>query len=376
MILEEVRNYLLQHKIIYALTILIITVILTKTTLYLFEAILKYFHKDNKNFNKQIIAVVETPLILIIVLGGLDFAIEKLLTGYASISKIILTIIIIAATILFINLARIFLNSWSERMSKHKGEEFHAEVLPLTKSVVNIILAIIGLLIVLQIWGVEVGTLLTSLGVAGVIVGFAFKQTLENVFGGISLIMDDSFHKKDIIQLENGMIGEVMEINLRSTKIRNFDYETIIIPNGQLANSKIINLAQPTPTLRIKIPVSVAYGSDPEKVKKIMIESLRGEPSVLSYPKRTARFVSMGESSINFELFFYIKDYREMFEIKDRILTKVYKNLYEEGIEIPFPIRTIVQAKEGQYSAQWIKKEDKKEKTKSKTSRSSRKKTK
>jgi len=347
----------LSDKYVYAAVILIIALILARTALYLLEGLLRLSHTRSKRLNTKLISVMETPIVVIIFLIGVELAVKRIIDIHHSFNNLVFSLIIILITYILIRTGSILLDAWSQRMSKEKGEEFHSEIMPLTRSVMTITLSVLGIILVLQVWGVEVGALLTSLGIAGVIIGFAFKETLENVFGGISLIIDNSFRKGDLIQLETGDIGEVMEINLRSTKLRNFDNETIIMPNGQLANTKIINLAQPTPTVRVKIPVSVAYGSDPDLVKEVLKNSLRGHKDILTMPRREVRFVNYGEFSIDFELIFYIKNYREIFHIKDAVLTQLYKDLYAAGIEIPFPIRTIVQAKKGQYDPSWKEEE-------------------
>lgn len=346
------QRFVAGHQVLYAAVIIIITIVLARTTLFVLEGILKT-QKKSKAVDHKLLSVVETPLIITIVLVGTELAVRSVIINYEQFNQVILSIAIIILTYLLIRLGGIILDVWSRRVSRTKGEEFHSEILPLTKSVLSIVLSVLGVLLIMQVWKVEIKTIITSIGVAGVVLGFAFKQTLENIMGGISLIMDNSFRKGDLIQLDNGDIGEVLEINLRSTKIKNFDSESIIVPNGLLANTRFINLAQPTPTVRIRLPISVAYGSDPEKVKQVLHDSLRHHKDILTMPRRQARFVGFGASSIDFDLFFYINDYKMIWDIKDQVLTQLYKDLYREGIEIPFPIRTIVQAKRGQYDPQW-----------------------
>ncbi|MBW2983411.1 mechanosensitive ion channel family protein [Candidatus Woesearchaeota archaeon] len=370
---ESLKEAVVNSRVLYPLTIILLTAILARTTLYLVEGSLKILRRKNsKTINHRLLNVIETPLVVVIILVGFELAIRKVIIEHEGFTNLIETGAIIILTYALIRIGNIILGFWSQRMTKAKGQEFHSEVLPLMKSVISIVLSILGVILLLQVWQIEIKNLVTSLGVVGVVLGIAFQQTLINIFGGISLIMDNSFHQGDLIQLEDGEMGEVMEINLRSTKLKNFDAESIIVPNGQLANKKLINLAQPTPTVRVKIPVSVAYGSDPTKVKKILHDSLRHHPDILTMPRRRARFVGFGESSIDFELFFFINQYKRIWDVRDEVLTQVYKDLYANGIEIPFPIRTIVQAKKGQYKQKW---EDEPEEEESQTT-SSQKKTK
>jgi len=348
-----VRDYVVSNVYLYPIVIIFLTIVLAWAVLFLIDGVLKAMHLKSKKVNHRILAAIETPTIVIIVLIGMQLAIKNIISLNSHFNKLVFSLIIMLLTFVLMRLGGIILEYWSKRVSRSKGEEFHSEILPLTKSVLSIILSIIGVILILQVWNVEIAALVTSLGIAGVILGFAFRQTLENIFGGIGLIMDNSFRQGDLIQLEDGEMGEIIEINLRSTKLRNFDSEIVIVPNALLANKKITNFAQPTPTMRLKIPVSVAYGSDVDLVKEVLHDSLSGHKHVLTMPRRVARFESFGESGLNFTLFFHIKNYEEMYTIKDEIITQVYKDLYANNIEIPFPIRTIVPAKKGQYKQKW-----------------------
>jgi MscS family membrane protein len=346
---DYLREIIISNKYAYAIIVLVISLVLAKALLFIFETIVAQISKKKKKFDKRTILKIENPLAFIIILIGIQLAIKRILFSDEFYSDIITTLIIIVITYVLTKIAAILLDVWGHNMTKKKGYEFHDEVLPLSKSVTKIIFFLIALIVILQLWGVQVGAMLASLGVAGVILGFAFKDTLTNIFGGISLIVDNSFRRGDVVQLEAGEMGEVMEINLRSTKIKNFDNELVIIPNGQLANTKIVNYAQPTPTMRILIPISVAYGNDPDNVKEVLLGALQGRDDILKYPKRTIRFEKMADYSLNFSVIFYIKNYKEMFNIRNDITTQIYKDLYRHNIEIPFPARTIFKGKTKHY---------------------------
>ncbi len=346
------RDIVQGNEYAYALTVLAITLILARAVLSILEGLVKLVHKHIR-LEYKTLSVIETPVVLLIVLSGLELAVKSVLIINDLFTKSMLSIIIIILTYILIRASDILLGVWSIKMTKEKGQEFHSEILPLTRSVTTIVLIIVGVIIVLQLWGVEVGTFVTSLGIAGIVLGFALKDTLGNIFGGMSLIVDNSFKKGDLIQLESGEVGEVMEINLRSTKLKNFDSETIIVPNGQLANTKIINLAQPTPTVRVRIPVGVAYGSDPSFVRQVLHDAMGGHKDILKMPKRIVRFIGLGDYSLDFEVLFYISNYSEMYRIKDEVLEALYKSLTDNGVEIPFPIHTLIRSKQGQYDKKW-----------------------
>ncbi|MCX8179424.1 MAG: mechanosensitive ion channel family protein [Candidatus Aenigmarchaeota archaeon] len=200
---------------------------------------------------------------------------------------------------------------------------------------------VIAILYTLKMWGVKISPILASLGIAGIAVALALQQTLSNVFAGIALIMDKSIRVGDIVKLDTGEMGEIHSISLRSVRIKTFDNEMIIIPNSVIANAKIQNLLQPDPTVRVNIDFSVEYGTDPEYVKKIVLEEI-SDMQIIDKTKETRiLFLSMGESGLNFRLMFWVDHVDKRWPAHQEAITKIYRRLYKEGIGIPFPQRTV-----------------------------------
>ncbi|MEM5799106.1 MAG: mechanosensitive ion channel family protein [Candidatus Aenigmatarchaeota archaeon] len=200
---------------------------------------------------------------------------------------------------------------------------------------------VIAILYILSIWGIEISPILASLGIAGIAVALALQQTLSNVFAGISLIMDKTIRVGDIVKLDTGEMGEVYSISLRSVRIKTFDNEMIIIPNSVVANAKIQNLLQPDPTIRVNIDFSVEYGTDPEYVKKIILEEINSMQIIDKTREIRILFLSMGESSLNFRVMFWVNHIDKRWPAHQEAITKIYRRLYKEGIGIPFPQRTV-----------------------------------
>ena len=341
--LESFIHPLLANSYINAVIILLVCIIIAKLTIVFFKRVVeKFIERSNSQVNGKIIHKLESPIIIIILLAGLLLAAREATNSLFFFENLIHSIIIFIILYMVIGVSNILVDYWLKiKHQQSQQESFHAEIVPLIKSLAKILFFFIAIALVLQLWGVQVGGIVASFGVIGVILGFAFQDSMKNIFGGIALTSDNSFEKHQVIRLDSGEIGEVVEINLRSTKIKTFDNDYLIVPNGMLANSKIANLAQPTATIRVLVPVSVAYGSDVEHVKKTLLNTLKGEKSVLKFPKRTVRFMKMADYSLDFDFLFYISDYRERYFMIDRITTKVYDALNTEGIEIPFPTRSI-----------------------------------
>jgi small-conductance mechanosensitive channel len=213
--------------------------------------------------------------------------------------------------------------------------------LPLFQGFFKLGILMIAFGLILNSWGVHITALIAGLGIAGLAVGLALQGTMANILGGMALILDDTYNVGDTIHLDTGETGEIIHIGLRSTKMINDDLQQMVIPNSTLANAKIVNYALPDPHLRIVVDVGVAYGSDVNKVRKVLLGSIKGIDGVVDEPKPLVHFKDMGESSINFQLKFFIDDYRTRHALRSEALQRVYENLQLAGVEIPYPTRTV-----------------------------------
>jgi small-conductance mechanosensitive channel len=197
------------------------------------------------------------------------------------------------------------------------------------------IIWLIGLMIALSGVGVEIGPVIAGMGIAGLALALAAQNLISNVFGGMTITLDQLYKVGDRVEF-GGVYGDIYEIKPRYTKIKTLDNMIITIPNSKVINDNIVNYAAPDTTVRVKIPVGVTYGTDPEKVDKIMLEIANNIPKVLKEPKPFVRFTEYAASSQNFELLVWIDHYDERHRVLDRILRDMFQRFKEEGIEIPF----------------------------------------
>ena len=197
------------------------------------------------------------------------------------------------------------------------------------------IIWLIGLMIALSGVGVEIGPVIAGMGIAGLALALAAQNLISNVFGGMTITLDQLYKVGDRVQF-GGVYGDIYEIKPMYTKIKTLDNVIITIPNSKVINDNIVNYAVPDNTVRVKIPIGVAYGTDPEKVDKIMLEIADNTPKVLKMPKPLVRFTQYAESSQNFELLVWIDHYDDRHGVLDRIFRDMFKRFKEEGIEIPF----------------------------------------
>lgn len=189
--------------------------------------------------------------------------------------------------------------------------------------------------------GLPTYSLITGLGIGGLAVALAGREALSNIIGTIMIVLDRPFKLGDYIVLSEGERGEVVEVGLRSTRIRTRDDILISIPNSVIANAKMINESAPHSISRIRIKVGVAYGSDLTKVEQILLTTTAQNRAVLAEPKPQVRFRSFGDSALNLELLCWI----DPPELRGRIIHQlnwaIHEDFQKNGIEMPFPQRDI-----------------------------------
>jgi MscS family membrane protein len=187
------------------------------------------------------------------------------------------------------------------------------------------------------VWNIDMTAWLASAGIAGIAIGFAAKDTLSNLFSGVFIIADAPYKVGDYIELERGGRGKVVNIGLRSTRILTRDDIEVTIPNSIIGNSTIINQSGgPHEKMRIRLKIGVAYGSDVDKVKEILVEAAKANPLVCTSPEPRIRFRQFGASSLDFEVLFWVENPELKGMVLDAMNTAVYNRLRDEHIEIPY----------------------------------------
>ena len=223
----------------------------------------------------------------------------------------------------------------------HEKGKIGKDLFMVLKNVLRVVVIVAGLIWLLSIWQINLTPLFASAGIAGIAVALAAKDTLANFFGGISIFMDNAFKVGEFIILDSGERGEVVEIGIRSTRIKTRDDVIVTIPNSIIANSKIINESAPIPRFRIRVPVGVAYGSDIEKVEMVLLAVADASSNIEKYPEPRVRLRVFADSSVNFELLCWVKDPRDKGLEVHNMLKAAYNAFEEHNISIPFPQRDI-----------------------------------
>ncbi len=191
-------------------------------------------------------------------------------------------------------------------------------------------------------WDFDVTGWLASAGVIGIALGFAAKDTLANLFAGIFILADAPYKLGDTIQLDEGTRGVVTDIGMRSTRLLTRDEIEVTLPNALIANGRIVNESGgPAVKSRLRVPVSVAYGSDIDQVREVLLSAVEGVQNVCARPAPRARFMQMGDSALIFSLDVFIDTPTVRDDVIDALNTTVYDALNEAKLSIPFPQRDV-----------------------------------
>jgi len=215
-------------------------------------------------------------------------------------------------------------------------------MLALIQNVVKVILFALAIYFLFLAWRINVTAWVASAGIVGLALSFAAKDTLSNLFAGVSIVMDAPYKTGDFIILDTGERGVVTHIGLRSTRLLTRDDVEITIPNGVIGNGKIINEAGgPSEKHRIRISVGVAYGSDIDHVIATLEKVAADNTEVCTDPAPRVRFRTFGESSLDFQLLCWIDQPVDRGRINHELNCSVYRAFADSDIEIPFPQRDL-----------------------------------
>jgi len=259
------------------------------------------------------------------------------------IDKILLSLIIISVT-------WVLASGISKLLAAYAGKI--APGLPitsLTQNFVRLIILVIGVMILLDSLGIKITTLITALGIGSLAVALALQDTLSNLFAGIHILVDRPVQIGQFVKIDSGEEGYVTQIGWRSVKIRMLPNNTVVIPNSKLVNSVLTNYYYPEKELAVLVQVGVHYNSDLEHVERVTIEVgkevLKTIKGGVPEFKPFIRYHTFNDFSIDFTVILRAKEFVDNYMIKHEFIKALHKRYKEEGIEIPFPIRTVYQGK-------------------------------
>ncbi len=324
----------LQVAVVVAITLLLarlVTVIVLGSLRFLVG-------RTRSSLDDEILGALSTPLVYTLVMVGLlvavrimpvDEQLKHILGG------LLRSLGIVVWARFLIQLTKLLMSRAARRADKN--QLLQSATLPLFENIAFVVIVALAVYLIFDTWGIDMTAWLASAGIIGIAVGFAAKDTLANLFSGVFILTDMPYKIGDYVVLDSGERGCVTHIGIRSTRLLTRDDVELTIPNSIMGNSKIINQSGgPYKKFRIRVPVGVAYGSDIDRVREVLLAIGRENEMTCDEPTPRVRFRALGASSLDFELLCWVDDPALRGRAVDALLTTIYKRFNEENIEIPY----------------------------------------
>ena len=338
--MEELAR-LLPDSIWWILSTTLYSIVALITTKIILSLLFKVVSGSSNTVDDYIFNTARSPLVYTSVLTTWYVNIIELESAIASVLlSTIITVIIIIWSLLAKRISNFFLNR--EIYSGNEYSIIKPQSLPLIRNLFGILIVILSTYLIFTSWNVDMSAWLASAGVIGIVVGFATKDTLGNLFSGVFILADSPYKIGDYIVMDTGERGEVTAIGIRSTRIQTRSDIELTIPNSVIAASKIKNQTGGRHSkMRIEISIGVAYGTDIDLLREELLMVAKGEKNVCDKPEPKIRFRKFGDSSLDFGLLCWVSDPSLTGLTTSNLNTTIYKVLAKNNIAIPFPQRDI-----------------------------------
>jgi len=321
-----------------ACIVLLLGLILAKLINHLMaNVVMKIAQQTRSHLDNQVILITRPTLFYSILLIALAIATHIVATAAteALVFSLLKTIAVFIWTVFFIRMARVILKAIS--LNPNQIPVVSTQTLPLFLNLAILVIIGAAVYFLFSAWNIDMTAWLASAGIVGIAVGFAAKDTLANLFSGVFILADAPYKIGDYVVLDSTERGEVTHIGLRSTRLLTRDDVEVTVPNSIMGNTKVINESGgPHKKFRIRTKVGVAYGSDIDRVKALLMEIALDDADVCKDPEPRVRFRQFGASSLDLELLCWVEEPMLRGRIIDQLNTKIYKSFMQAGIEIPY----------------------------------------
>jgi small-conductance mechanosensitive channel len=219
-------------------------------------------------------------------------------------------------------------------------------VTSLTRNVAWALVAILGLLVILNGLGLSITPMLTALGVGGLAVALALQEPLANFFAGLFITLGGQIRVGDYVKLDSGQEGYVVDFSWRSTRLRMLANNLVVVPNAKLAQAIVVNHHLPSQDMAVLVDVGVDYASDLGHVERVVMdvgrEVMTQVPGGMPEFEPFIRYHTFGDSSVNFTVILRSREFVDQYLVKHEFVKRLHARFNQEQIVIPFPVRTIV----------------------------------
>ena len=301
--------------------------------------------RTRSTVDDRVVAALGRPITYALVLAGAWAAVHHLplrprLVGWLDGVLFVLGVLLAALALIR---AWGLLMGWYVTESRHATRDNLArEFGPLFAKLGVIFIVTVAVIAMLTHFGVNVASLVVSLGVGSLAIGLAAQDTLSNMFAGFTLMADRPFRVGDRIRLASGESGDVQEIGMRATLIQTLDDTILVVPNSLLVKERVVNLSRPSRTVTTRVEVGVAYGSDLPLVRRVLGEAALSSEHSDRERAPVVLVTRFADFFVNVMLIFWVRDYAQQGLAVSQVHEEIDRRFRESGIDIPFPVRRLI----------------------------------
>ena len=298
------------------------------------------------DFDDRFLDAIGSDVRWLVVLFTLQFATARLTFVSAEVKGFLQDVYFVVGLLLAVRIIIKLIDlggAWTQERALAEDREGQLEplILLLTR-VGRVMVVILAFTILLSYFGVNIVGFATVLGIGGLAISLAAQDTIADAIAGFIILVDQPFRIGDRIEIQGeGTWGDVVDIGLRTTRIRTRDNRLVIVPNSTISKNQVVNYTFPDPRYRIQTHVGIGYGTDIEIARKLIIDTVRQIDGVLPDKPVDALYVEMGDSAMVFRVRWWIGSYQDTRRMFDRVHTALQNALDEAGIDCPFPTQTL-----------------------------------
>ncbi len=296
---------------------------------------------------EAILEAVRLPAAMLILVIALQIALARLsfLTseGWKTARGHLFFVLYLVIVYLFLHrLLSNVLRWYSREIAKRTESAIDEQVLPFVRRVTLILLTVISVIVLLGHFQVDVSAFVATLGISSLALALASQAILADTVSGFAIIADRPFALGDRIEiLELDTWGDVLDIGLRSTRIRTRDNRMVVVPNSRIAKSLVVNHSVPSTVYRVETHVGIAYGTDVDHARQVLTEAVQAQDWVMQDQRIEALFIQYGDAGLIFRVRCWIEHFVETRRIMDKLNSCLYRALHEAGIELASPVRVL-----------------------------------
>lgn len=335
----------MSDNLLFAIAIIVLGLVVAGIAHIFVRWLQKYAQTTETQLDDIVIAAIGTPVQVGIVAVSIYISLKYFdivpdQYAWAISDQVLNSIYILLGTWIASSLIHNILHIYGHAIAEKTEGDLDDRLIDMLELVARYVIWFAGIMLVFVNLNINITPFLAGAGIAGAALALAAQDFISNFFGGIVITVDKPFKVGDRIKVEN-FYGDVLVIGTRSTRVKTIDGTIVTIPNNNLTSNSVVNYSEPDPKIRFTIPVTVAYGSNIQRVKEILFEIAEDAKKNTDYfadePEPKVFFQEFGDSSLKFVIYIWARAYNVPDEVKDEINCRIVKRFEAEGIEIPFP---------------------------------------